>query len=327
MGPGDLKEILKLLPKIDNENLLVGLETSDDAGVVLLDEELALVQTVDYITPVCDDPYMFGQIAVANALSDLYAMGAQPFTALNLCNFPVKNISKETLSKILLGGLDKIKESGSLLIGGHTIKDEELKYGISATGLINPKRIIRNSGAKPGDIFILTKPLGTGVAIEAYKNHMIEVEEFKGILNIMCQLNKVASENMLQYDVHACTDITGFGFAGHSIILAKESNISIEIELDKLPVYPVSMQLFKKGLTAKASQVNKEEYLKYCFFDEKIKAYLKEIVFDPQTSGGLLIAVEEKQAAHLLSDLLRREVIAGVVGKAIEKQEFFLLVR
>jgi len=327
MGPGDLREILKLLPKIEDKNLLVGLETSDDAGVVLINEEMAIVQTVDYITPVCDDPYKFGQIAVANALSDIYAMGAKPFTALNLCNFPVKSISKEALSEILLGGLDKIKESGALLIGGHTIKDEELKYGIAATGIINPQKIIRNSGAKPGDILIITKPIGTGVAIEAYKNHIIQEEEFNGILNIMSKLNKVASEDMLKYQTHACTDITGFGFAGHSITLAKESKISIEIELNKLPIYPLSLDLFKKGLSAKAAAVNKEEYMKYCYFDEKLKEYMKEILFDPQTSGGLLIAVSEKDGAFLLADLLRKEVIASAIGRAVEKRDYLLYIK
>lgn len=327
MGPGDLKEILQYLPAIANSRILVGLESADDAGVVLINDETALVQTVDYITPVCDDPYLFGQIAAANALSDIYAMGAKPYTALNLCNFPAKLVSRDSLAKILLGSLDKLIESSTMLIGGHTIKDEELKYGLAITGLVHPQKIVKNSGAQIGDVLILTKPLGTGVAIELYKKKELPAEEFQKILEVMSRLNKIASEFMLKYEAHACTDITGFGFAGHASVVARQSNLSIEIDHYKLPVYPAALDWFKKGEKAGASKANKTEYEPKCSLEKTIPDYMKEIMFDPQTSGGLLISVAAPKAPHLLADLLANGEIAAAVGRVVAREDADIIVK
>ncbi len=326
MGPGDLKAILQHLPFIEDADVLVGLETSDDAGVVLLNDEIAIVQTVDYITPVCDDPYLYGQIAAANALSDIYAMGAKPFTALNLCNFPTLNISKETLAKILQGGLDKLKESNTKLIGGHTIKDEELKYGLAVTGLVHPKKIITNKGAKIGDYIIITKPIGTGVSLEAYKKGNVSYEDFNKILTIMSQLNKTASELMIKYNAHACTDITGFGLAGHASNIANQSNTTLKFYASKIPVYPISLELFKKGHKTGISNILYNVYNDKCKFENGIKDYLKEVLFDPQTSGGLLICLEKNNAFKLLTELLANNIIASLCGIVIEKTEHQIIV-
>lgn len=325
MGPGDLKEILQYLPHIKDADVLVGLESSDDAGVVLLNDELAIVQTVDYITPICDDPYLYGQIAAANAVSDIYAMGARPFTALNLCNFPPKSISKYTLAKILQGGLDKLNESGTKLIGGHTIKDEELKYGLAVTGLVHPKKIIANNGAKIGDKVILTKPLGTGVSVEAYKRGNIPYDEFYKIIFIMAQLNKKASEIMLKYQVHACTDITGFALAGHSFNIANMSKVSIQFEISKLPIYPAALTEFKKGNKTGASKAILNTYESKILFANDVPDYYKEIFFDPQTSGGLLISVDEKDSAKLLIELLANGITASLCGTIIEEKDYSII--
>lgn len=325
MGPGDLKEILQHLPQIKDADVLVGLDSSDDAGVVLLNDEVAIVQTVDYITPICDDPYLYGQIAAANALSDIYAMGAKPFTALNLCNFPPKSISKETLAKILQGGLEKLNESGAKLIGGHTIKDEELKYGLAVTGLVNPQKIITNSGAKIGDKVILTKPLGTGMSVEAYKKNNITYEVFHNILSVMARLNKKASEIMLKYQVHACTDITGFALVGHSLNIAEKSKVTIQFEVSKLPIYPAALTEFKKGNKTGVSKAISNTYESKIHFSDNVPDYYKEVFFDPQTSGGLLICVDEKDSAKLLIELLANGITASVCGAILEKRDYPLI--
>ena len=304
-----------------DENLLVGFDKSDDAGVYKISEDLALVQTVDFFTPVANDPYMFGQIATANALSDVYAMGGKPLTALNLSCFSA-NVKEEVLAQILKGGADKIKEAGATIVGGHTISDDEIKFGVSVTGVIDPKKVVANSGAKIGDVLILTKPLGSGVLTTALKIDFIDDLEFKEAENVMATLNKIASEEMQKVGVNSCTDITGFGFIGHSIEMAKGSNVCLEIDSEKVPFMKRVDELIKEYCFPSGAYSNEKYFEGYVNFEKEMEDYKKLSFFDPQTSGGLLISVSEDKAYELLENINNRsEIKACIIGKVLEKDK------
>ena len=325
----DLAEILKHLgaQRSQNPDLLVGFETSDDAGVFKLTETLALVQTVDFVTPTCDDPFLFGQIAAANSLSDVYAMGGRPINALNICCFPQEGVDDAVLAEILKGGHSKILEAGATLVGGHTVKDAELKYGLSVTGLIHPERILRNSTAKPGDKIVLTKKIGTGVIISGLKNDLIPLEQGDEALASMATLNKVACEVMLEIGVHACTDVSGFGLAGHVGEIAQGSKVSIELNLGAVPVYPVSIELFGRGLRTGVTLFNKQSAAGYVALERELPREREMILYDPQTSGPLAISVAAEKANDLVS-LLREKGIkdAAIIGNVVESSEPRLFV-
>jgi selenide,water dikinase len=239
IGPADLSEVLRNLPPaVPNPNLLVGLDTSDDAGVYKLSDDLALVQTVDFFTPIVDDPYSFGQVAAANAISDIYAMGGKPLTVLNIVAFPIKTLDKQVLADILRGAADKVKEAGATLVGGHSIDDNEPKFGLAVTGLVHPGKVRTNAGAKPGDKLILTKPIGVGILTTSIKKDQLNMEEIAEVTKVMATLNKAAAETMEPYDVHACTDVTGIGLLGHASEMAKGSGAGIRIRKSQVPVLP-----------------------------------------------------------------------------------------
>ncbi len=294
-----MAQVLCQLPKVESDRLIVGLDTSDDAAVYRLDENNAIIQTLDFFTPIVDDPYTFGQIAAANSLSDVYAMGGRPVLALNIVGFP-NCLSTDVLAEILKGGADKVKEAGALLVGGHTIEDNEPKYGLSVMGTVNPNNVISNSSAKPGDVLILTKPLGIGILNTAIKADMLDSKLIDKVVNVMASLNNIAAEGMIKVGVNSCTDITGFGLLGHAYEMAKGSNVSIIIDSSKVPVIDGAKEKAEMGLIPAGAYKNKKYIEKNISMDSSIPTYMEDILFDPQTSGGLLIAVEREKANELM---------------------------
>lgn len=286
-------------------NLLVGFGTSDDAGVYALDARTALVQTIDFITPVVDDPVAFGQVAAANSLSDVYAMGGRPLTALNVCCFPAKGIDRALLRDILRGGAEKVREAGAALVGGHTVQDEELKYGLSVTGLVDPDRILRNSTAQPGDALVLTKPVGTGVIISAYRERRVSEPTVTDALAQMTRLNDAACRLMLAHQARACTDISGFGLLGHALEMADGSGVSIRIRPSQVPRYEESLALIRKGIGTAMTRCNLRLAASRWVLRGAVAEETLTLLADPQTSGGLLVALSADRADALVSDLRR----------------------
>ena len=322
MGPEALDQILKELPLPKDPRILVGLETSDDAGVYLLNDEMALVQTVDFFTPIVDDPFQFGQIAVANALSDVYAMGGTPLTAMNLVAFPMKTMNGSVLREILLGGLSKMKEAGVALVGGHTVEDPEIKYGLSVTGLIHPDRILSNAKAKPGDSLVLTKPLGTGVISTAIKGGMASREAIDSAIGCMVTLNRRASELMQAAGAHACTDITGFGFIGHALEMVKASGVGMLIRSDNIPVLPEAREYARIGLVPGGGYANREYFSCRVDVDPGVDSLLIDLLYDPQTSGGLLVSLPPHEAETLVARLRQEgHPVSTIVGEVVKEPE------
>jgi selenide,water dikinase len=301
--------------------MIVGTETGDDAGVFRLSPDLAIVNTVDFFTPIVDDPYVFGQISATNALSDVYAMGGDPRTALNIVCFPKGKMGIEILGEILRGGADKVKESGAVVIGGHSIIDEEIKFGMAVTGVIHPDKIFRNVGAQDGDALILTKPLGTGIITTALKKGKASKESVEGAVRAMTTLNAAASRVMRQFPVHACSDITGFGILGHALGMTNGSSITLVIESAKLPLLHEAEYLADKGYLTGGCKRNRDYLSDKMSIDKSVRAGLVEVALDPQTSGGLLIAVAKTHAAELIAALHAAGVTDAVeVGYATSQQ-------
>jgi selenide, water dikinase len=315
-------QVLHDLPKFNNADMLVGTETSDDAGVFRLRPDLAIVNTVDFFTPIVDDPYVFGQIAATNALSDVYAMGGDPKTALNIVCFPKGKMDIEVLGEILKGGADKVKESGAVVIGGHSIIDEEIKYGMAVTGVIHPERIFRNVGVQEGDVLILTKPLGTGIITTALKKGKASKESVDEAVESMTTLNATASAIMRKYPVHACSDVTGYAILGHALEMASGSGITLMIESAKLPLLREAPELAEKGYITGGCKRNREYLEDKITIEKSIREDLIEVALDPQTSGGLLMAVAKRHAAELLEELHGAGVKAATeVGYASSLQK------
>ena len=305
-----------------DENVIVGTETNDDAGVYKLSEDMALVQTADYITPVVDDPFLFGQVAAANSLSDVYAMGGRPLTVLNLCNFPPEGLENKHLLEILKGGLSKTIEAGAMLLGGHTVKDPELKYGLSVTGVVDPRKVVRNATPRVGDKLVLTKKIGTGVLISGFKGKRIGFDVLERAVQVMATLNKVACETMLEFDPHACTDITGFGLTGHTLWMVKGANVGITLYADRVPHFPESIEMIKQGVRTGVTLENKALVAEYIRLDHDITPEEEMLMYDPQTSGGLFIAVMADRADALVRKLRERGVAdATVVGDVYDSPE------
>ncbi len=305
------------LPASTDPNLLIGFESSDDAAVYRLSDDLAVVSTVDYITPPVDEPIWFGRIAAANALSDIYAMGGRPVTALNLVMYPEKKLGSEVLREILKGGYEKVTEAGASLAGGHSTDSEEPVYGLAVTGVVSPKRILANRGALPGDVLILTKPLGTGVLFNACRSGRLPRRELDPVLPQVAALNGPAVEIALKYDVHACTDITGFALAGHALEMARGSGLVIELEYGALPIYPHVLEMYRKGETTGSNRANRKLTAGRLELAGNLATAQEELLFDPQTSGGLLLAAAEDQADALLRDLRAADIgRAVIVGRA-----------
>ena len=327
MGPGDLNKAICDLPQMSDPNLVRGLASPDDAGVYKLTDELAIIQTIDYFTPIVDDPYTFGQIAVANALSDVYAMGGKPLTAMNVVCFPVKSLDISILKDILRGGVDKILEAGALLVGGHSIEDTELKYGLSVTGTVHPKRLVTNSGARVGDKLILTKPLGTGIISTAVKAKMTSEETTAKVAKCMATLNSKASELMQEIGVHACTDITGFGLLGHICQLAQNSQVGINIFSASVPFFPEAGGFANQGLCPGGLYRNREFYSASVAIADRVPAHMRDILFDPQTSGGLLISLAPRKAKLLLDRLQQAGMEdVAIVGEVVSKPKGMVTV-
>ena len=315
----DLGHLLTHLGKPDDPDLLVGFETSDDAGVYRVREDLALVQTVDLITPVCDDPYLFGQVAAANSISDVYAMGGRPLTVMNICCFPGTGVPDGVFEKILRGGYDKTREAGAVLVGGHTVRDAEMKYGLSVTGTIDPGRILRNAGARAGDALVLTKPIGTGLMIGGARKEIVDEAAFARALANMARLNAAAAELALEHGAGGCTDITGFGLAGHALGMARASNVAVRITWSALPRYEEALALAAQGVTTSVTASNRELAAGAIAFDAALDEPMRTLLFDPQTSGGLLIALPAARAGALVAALAARgETDAAVIGMALE---------
>ncbi|UMZ72893.1 Selenide, water dikinase [Natranaerofaba carboxydovora] len=305
-----------------DSNLLVGLDASDDCGVYKLNSEIALIQTVDFFTPVVDDPYIFGQIAAANALSDVYAMGAKPVTCLNLLAFPIDKLGTKILKDILKGGSDKIKEAGAHLVGGHSITDSEPKYGLSVTGVQHPDKVITNSDAKPGDYLILTKPLGVGIITTAIKKGLAKEEDLDAVIKTMTRLNKDAGEVLEEFSVSACTDITGFGLLGHTYEMAKGSEVTIELDVSKVPVLAGTKKYVENKAVAGGTKKNLSYFSSYIEGLDKISEGEQYIIADAITSGGLLIAINEDECDQLINKLKEQGCLSTeVVGKVLEKDK------
>lgn len=316
MPPGDLDRALCGLEFPTDSNVIVGLENADDAGVYKVSDDLAIIQTVDFFTPIVDDPYWFGQIAAANALSDVYAMGGVPKTAMNLVAFPLKEMEMSVLRQIIQGGLDKIKEAGVVLVGGHSVEDKELKYGLSVTGFIRPDRVLTKRNLQAGDRLILTKPLGTGIINTAIKGGLASKEITDIVTRLMATLNRDAAEIMEHYPVHACTDITGFGFLGHIAEMVVDSGTGIRIQTDSVPILPQTLNYAGMGLVPAGTYKNREFFERHVDFATVVDALLLDILFDPQTSGGLLICVDGDRADGLLQALKQKGVHdAAIVGQ------------
>ena len=303
----------------------MGIATSDDAGVFRLRDDLAIVNTVDFFTPIVDDPYTFGAISAANSLSDVYAMGGVPKTAMNIVCFPQKELDKEILAEILRGGAEKAEEAGVVVVGGHTVDDPELKYGMAVTGIIDPRRVIRNVGAAPGDALVLTKPLGTGILATALKRGQLGADAYAAAVGSMASLNKEASETMLRYDVHAATDVTGFGLLGHGYAMVRGSDAVLEIEASALPLLPDLESLVIAGHLTGGCKRNRAYLEGKVAVAPTVPNAIREAAYDPQTSGGLLIALPVDQAERLLDDLHARGVAsARRVGRVGTRREHWV---
>lgn len=326
VGPDILAQVLCHLPKTYDENLLVGLDTSDDAAVYKINDDLAMIQTLDFFTPVVDDPYTFGQIAATNSLSDVYAMGGEPKLAMNIVCFP-NCLSPSILTEILKGGYDKVKEAGAITVGGHTVEDDEPKYGLSVTGFVHPDKILTNSNAKPGDVLVLTKPLGLGIINTAIKGEIVDKNSYDEAVKVMTTLNKYAKEAIVRVGgVNSLTDITGFGLLGHALEMATGSSVTIKINHKNVPVISKALEYAKMGLVPAGAYSNRKYVGENVYINENVPKDIEDILFDPQTSGGLLISIRKENLDSLLEQLKSTPTPYGVVGEVFEKEKHYVIV-
>jgi selenide,water dikinase len=301
---------------MNDENLIVGIETSDDAAVYRISEDTAVIQTLDFFTPVVDDPYTFGQIAAANSLSDIYAMGGKPTVAMNIVCFP-NCLPIEVLGEILRGGADKVLEAGAVVVGGHSVQDEEPKFGLSVMGMVHPDKVLKNHGCRPGDVLVITKPLGTGIINTAIKGEVASREAYETAVKVMTTLNKYAGEIVARHDISACTDITGFGLMGHAYEMASASAVTIRLFKDSLPCISEAREYAEMGLVPEGSY-NNRAYLEGKYEFAGVEEWQADILFDPQTSGGLLVTCTAEESVKLLEELNGLELKSSVIGRAEE---------
>lgn len=320
MPASSIAQVLSSIPPPTDPNLLVGTSTHDDAGVYRITPDICLVQTIDFFPPVVDDPFAYGQIAAANALSDVYAMGGQPLTALNLLGYPDDQIGPDWMSEILAGGAERCRAANCTIVGGHSVRDAEIKFGMAVTGTVHPDRIIANAGAKPGDVLVLTKPLGTGFVTTAAKKSVCPEGLFKAAVASMTALNKPGRDAMLEVGVHAATDVTGFGLAGHALEMAEGSNVTLRFELKKLPLFPGLAEIDLEKFKTRAVKSNREYVEPHLRIEGTPDLLRLTACFDPQTSGGLLIACPEERLDRLIQRLgecgaISAEIVGTVVGR------------
>lgn len=317
---------MRHLPKTNDKDLLVGLGSSDDAAVYRMNDDIAIIQTLDFLTPVVDDPYIFGQIAAANSLSDIYAMGGRPKLAMNIVCFP-DCLEPQVLNRILEGGYDKVTEAGALLVGGHSVSDDEPKYGLSVIGFVHPNKVITNSDAKPGDVLILTKPLGLGIINTAIKGSIVDDTSYKEAIKIMTTLNKFAIEAIDKVgNINSMTDVTGFGLLGHAFEMAEGSQVSIILRSNEIPIITKAIDYASMGLIPGGAYSNKKYIGDNVVFNGDVSKAIKDILFDPQTSGGLLISVPRESAADLMEALKANPTEYAIIGEVVEKEEAYILV-
>ena len=312
------------MPKVPNPNVLVGIETADDAGVYRLSDDLAIVQTLDFITPIVDDPYAFGAIAAANAVSDIYAMGATPITALNIVGYPAAQIDPSLVAQILQGGYDKLTEANVAVIGGHTIDNPSLIYGLTVTGIVHPQKVITNANAKPGDLLVLTKPLGIGAINHGIKQDKTPPELVAKAIEVMTTLNKAAAEGMLEVGVNACTDVTGFGLIGHLHEMISASKVGAKIFASKVPLLDGVLELIEQRVYPGGARSNKKFADSFTHWHDEVPEAMRIALCDPQTSGGLLISVAREKLEALMEAMGRKgvkwaEVIGEIVAEPIEE--------
>lgn len=324
LGPGALSHVLEKLPRFDDPNLLVGFDASDDAAVYRLTDELAIVQTLDFFPPMVEDPYVFGQIAAANALSDIYAMGGDVRTALNIVCFP-EAMDLNILGRILKGGSEKVREAGGILAGGHSIMDTDVKYGLSVTGVIHPDRVFANNSCRAGDVLILTKPLGVGIVCTAARMGAASAEAMDLAVRSMTALNRYASEVVRRYGTHGCTDVTGFGFLGHLCEMMGEK-FSAAVYRDRIPYIPACEEYVEDFYLTAAAQRNRNHLQNKVVF-EHVPFVLEEVLFDPQTSGGLLVSMDPADAGAALDELKALGLPCDVVGEVTERCDYTVIVK
>ncbi len=309
---------------MNDKNLIVGIDTSDDAAVYKLNDEMATIQTLDFFTPIVDDPYTFGQIAAANSLSDVYAMGGKPIVALNIVCFP-NCLNMNILGEILRGGADKVLEAGAVIVGGHTVQDDEPKYGLSVTGIVHPDKVLKNYGAETGDILILTKPIGLGIINTAIKAKIASKEAYEKAVKVMAYLNKYAGEIITDYNITSCTDITGFSLIGHAYEMAEPSKKTFRIFKDAIPFIKEAKEYASMGLIPAGCYENKR-YLEGKYLLKNVEGWMEDILFDPQTSGGLLISCKEKDYIDILTRLENLEVESAVIGRVEDFNDAYIVV-
>ncbi len=293
----------------------MGFETSDDAGIFKINDNTALIQTLDFLTPVTDSPYEFGQIAAANSLSDVYAMGGTPLTAMNIVCFPSEDLDEDILSETLQGGIDKINEAGATLVGGHSVDDREFKYGLSVTGLVHPKKFLANKGAEPGDAIILTKPVGTGIIATAVKAGLADEHSTREMVKTMSTLNRYAAEIMANFKISSCTDVTGFGLAGHLLEMAKGSKKNIALFTEKVPIISMAKEFALMGIVPAGTYKNKNFCDPGISINPGIDKILLDLMFDPQTSGGLIFTLDSNDAIACTALMKDREISAEIIGE------------
>ncbi len=309
---------------MNDKNLIVGIDTSDDAAVYKLNDEMATIQTLDFFTPIVDDPYTFGQIAAANSLSDVYAMGGKPIVALNIVCFP-NCLNMNILGEILRGGADKVLEAGAVVVGGHTVQDDEPKYGLSVTGIVHPDKVLKNYGAETGDILILTKPIGLGIINTAIKAKIASKEAYEKAVKVMAYLNKYAGEIITDYNITSCTDITGFSLIGHAYEMAEPSKKTFRIFKDAIPFIKEAKEYASMGLIPAGCYENKK-YLEGKYLLKNVESWMEDILFDPQTSGGLLISCKEKDYIDILTRLENLEVESAVIGRVEDFNDAYIVI-
>ena len=325
VGAGTLAKMLEGFKTHSDSRLIVGYDKSDDASVYVLDDNTALIQTTDFFPPIVDDPYLYGKIAATNALSDVYAMGGEPKLALNiLC--AAEGIADDTIREILRGGYDAAYDAGAIITGGHTIKGAEPIYGLAVSGFVHPQKVLTNSNAKPGDVLILTKPLGVGIITTGAKADMVEKNVMDRIYAQMATLNKAARDIMVEYPVHSCTDVTGFALMGHSFEMAQGSNCTIHIQVDKVPYHAEALELASMGLIPAGAYRNRAYAEAGVSVQGSISLALQDILYDPQTSGGLLFAIPEEDADACLAQLKQTIPNAAIIGYVTEKEDFYIIL-
>jgi selenide,water dikinase len=318
-----LERVLAKIEPIHDANVLVGFDNADDAGVYRLDDETALVQTVDFFTPVVDDPFTYGQIAAANALSDVYAMGGTPLFALGVLGFPEGSADENILAEIVRGGTEKMNEAAVPVIGGHSVQDPEMKFGYCVTGKVPPGKVVTNASARPGDVLLLTKPLGIGIITTGLKFGKATSEQMQAATEVMLELNQVAGSLMASYGAHAATDITGYGLVGHAFEIARASEVTLVMETAAIPTIEGTIELAKKGMLPGGIMTN-EAYVGDTVSWRGVAEVQKQIFLDPQTSGGLFISLDEETGKQLLNELLEAGINAHCVGRVLPREEFLL---